>query len=263
MLVILSRPSEHYQRNDAVRFHIQPSHSSAMQVWVRPRMKFAPLMTPLLLSALGLHAAAFPRSFFPRSVPKPSFNGHVSRLGLPTPVSAPSPPCVVTIGDNEYDVSAWAPSHPGGEAALRAFHGRNATCAFFRAGHSMRAFDKLTEFVVNAAPQTIVHTAGGVSPLRKLFTKEDPLQLHKGLGAFVLIHYVYRYALALTVDPFAGLVGVGRLCRRQLAMVSMHGALSCSSLIFRTVPRKRVVGQPMIWQEFRAHNIIFAMRSLM
>lgn len=115
-----------------------------------------------------------------------------------------------------------------------------------------------------AAHQTIVHA--GVSPARKLFTKEDPLQLHKGLGIFVLLHYVYRYCLALGVlcpiDPSAGF-GAGRLRRRGLVMLAMHGALSCSSLIFSTVPRIRVVGQPMIWQEFRAHNIIFAMRSLM
>ena len=82
----------------------------------------------VLLGTLGLHAAAFPRSFFPRS----NLKAPALRRGFQqAPVDAPSIPCVVTISDNEYDVSAWAPSHPGGEAALRAFHGRNATCAFF------------------------------------------------------------------------------------------------------------------------------------
>jgi hypothetical protein len=35
-----------------------------------------------------------------------------------------------------------------------------------------------------------------------------------------------------------------------------------SSLIFRTVPRQRVVGRPVIWQEFRVHNIAFGLRSV-
>jgi hypothetical protein len=34
-----------------------------------------------------------------------------------------------------------------------------------------------------------------------------------------------------------------------------HAVLSLSSLIFESVPRERVIGKPMIWQEFRLHNI--------
>jgi hypothetical protein len=41
-----------------------------------------------------------------------------------------------------------------------------------------------------------------------------------------------------------------------------HGLLSLSSLMFHTVPRERVVGQPMIWQEYRIHNIGFGLRSV-
>jgi hypothetical protein len=41
-----------------------------------------------------------------------------------------------------------------------------------------------------------------------------------------------------------------------------HALLSISSLIFHSVPRERVVGLPMIWQEFRVHSIIFALRSI-
>ena len=41
-----------------------------------------------------------------------------------------------------------------------------------------------------------------------------------------------------------------------------HAMLSLSSLIFHTVPKERVVGKPMIWQEYRIHNIIFGLRSV-
>jgi hypothetical protein len=43
----------------------------------------------------------------------------------------------------------------------------------------------------------------------------------------------------------------------------MHGLLSTSSLIFDTVPKERVVGMPMIWQEYRVHNILFGIRSVL
>jgi hypothetical protein len=33
-------------------------------------------------------------------------------------------------------------------------------------------------------------------------------------------------------------------------------------LIFHTVPRERIVGKPMIWQEYRIHNIAFGVRSV-
>ena len=80
------------------------------------------------------------------------------------------------------------------------------------------------------------------------------------LGLFCLCHYIYRSALALTgIDPSGGL-GAGRLRRRGLVMIGAHAALSMSSLRF-VVPQERVATRPMIWQEFRAHNIVFALRS--
>jgi hypothetical protein len=41
-----------------------------------------------------------------------------------------------------------------------------------------------------------------------------------------------------------------------------HAVLRLSSLIFESVPRERVIGKPMIWQEFRLHNILFGLRSI-
>jgi hypothetical protein len=108
------------------------------------------------------------------------------------------------------------------------------------------------------------------SPLRKprwkvkLFTKEDPIGVHKYLGVFVLLHFIFRFYQMLFADPSAGL-GT-RLGRGPswipLACLVPHGLLSLSSLIFHTVPRHRVVGKPMIWQEYRVHNIAFGLRSV-
>ena len=205
----------------------------------------------------------------------PSF----SRFNFKPPPPTPPPPCILSIGDVEYDLTAWAAAHPGGEAVLHKFNGRNATEAFLRAGHSQHAHDMLRDFALPSVthPDSVSKLTGatgvvtsttttlpplqhrGVSKARKLFTHEDPLNLHKGLGVFVLLHFVYRYALCLlSGDPSAG-YGAGRLSRLGGVGLAAHAALSGSSLRFTTVPRARVVGKPMIWQEVsvmrtRAHE---------
>jgi len=182
----------------------------------------------------------------------------------PAPTSVP---CILTIGDHQYDLSAWAASHPGGLDVLRKSHGKNVTAAFLRVKHSKHAHAMLRDFRVEPAhglddAAELVPTIfeGGVGRLGKLFTHEDRFNVHKCLGVFVLLHYVYRYTISLTTDPSGGF-GAGSLRRRGLVALAAHGALSCSSLRF-SIPRARVVGKPMIWSEFRAHNICFALRSL-
>lgn len=63
-------------------------------------------------------------------------------------------------------------------------------------------------------------------------------------------------------DPAAGLGNRGHPWFSMACLVP-HALLSLSSLIFHTVPKERVVGKPMIWQEYRVHNIIFGVRSVL
>lgn len=84
------------------------------------------------------------------------------------------------------------------------------------------------------------------------FTREDPYNIHKTLGALAVFHYAYLF----TRFPFQE-----TSIERYPGRVCMHILLSVSSLQFR-VPLKRSVGErPMIWKEFRLHNIAFALRS--
>jgi hypothetical protein len=91
--------------------------------------------------------------------------------------------------------------------------------------------------------------------LHKLITKEDPIHLHKLLGAFALANYMYRYYLLF----FYGSMFLNTPL--DLGMVAIHGCLSLSSLIFH-IPRKRHAKLPMIYPEFRLHSIVFGMRSV-
>jgi cytochrome b involved in lipid metabolism len=189
-------------------------------------------------------------------------------------------PCILGINGNSYNMTAWAKAHPGGSQILAKFHNKDATKAFYATGHSHRAIEMLDEFLIDEkAPATATEvtkesspvanlTSLGMGPLararNKLFTQEDPVGIHKYSGVFVLLHFAFRYLQTWFGDPSAGFgtrMGEGSSILPLFCLIP-HTLLSLSSLIFHTVPRERIVGRPMIWQEFRAHNIIFGLRSI-
>ena len=191
-----------------------------------------------------------------------------------------SEPCILTIGNHRYNLTAWANAHPGGVAVLQKFNGKNATKAFHAAQHSEEAIAMLQAFLIDGDGVSedsgvYVHssTSSAVSTSnpkrmsrwrRKLFTKEDPVGFHKFFGVFCLLHFAFRFYQMYFQDISAGFGS--RMGRGPswvpLACLVPHALLSLSSLIFHTVPRDRVVGKPMIWKEYRIHNIGFGLRSV-
>jgi hypothetical protein len=86
--------------------------------------------------------------------------------------------------------------------ALQKFHGKDAGKAFEGAHHSAAAYDMLKNFLIDAddAPALPVAATEKASSLRKtprwrvkLFTKEDPIGVHKYLGVFCLLHFAFRF----------------------------------------------------------------------
>jgi hypothetical protein len=188
---------------------------------------------------------------------------------------------ILTMYNGRYNLTSWADHHPGGISVLRKFHHRNATLAYEKVGHSPQAKALLESFripddhddrIIEELKPTAVttNTSWRASTLTKLITKEDPFHLHKLLGIFCLLHFIYRYGLAFTGrDVSAGFGHVGgaasvspRLASTAAFMLP-HALLSSSSLLFHTVPLERVRGKPMIWKEYRWHNMAFAFRGLM
>jgi len=192
-------------------------------------------------------------------------------------------PCILTIHGAQYNVAAWAKAHPAGDRILHKFHNKDASKAFEAAAHSHRAYEMLEQFKISpdpaaaaaAAATTAVATVATAIPAtstaktilrwrQKLFTKEDPRGFHKTMGIFVLLHFFFRYSQMYFSDPSCGLgmrMGKGPSIVPALCLVP-HALLSLSSLIFHTVPKERIVGKPMIWQEYRIHNIAFGVRSV-
>jgi len=176
-------------------------------------------------------------------------------------------PCIITIGGVGLNLTSWAKAHPGGEAVLKRFHGRDATKAFEAAHHSKAAYAMLKDFRIDETEfsENSKDRKPSIPRWRaKLFTSEDPIGVHKILGVFCLLHFAFRYFQMYFGDPSAGLgtrLGQGPSWI-PLACLVPHVLLSMSSLLFKHVPRDRVVGKPMIWQEYRVHNIVFGIRSI-
>jgi cytochrome b involved in lipid metabolism len=193
--------------------------------------------------------------------------------------------CIITIDGTRYNMTAWAKAHPGGESILHKFHDKDASKVFRAVGHSQKAYSMLTKFAIVDADHGAVTSAAAASSVaakstistttipadvkgvprwrQKLFTK-DPRGIHKILGVYVLLHFLYRFSHMYFGDPSAGLgnrMGKGPGVFAALCLTP-HGLLSLSSLIFHTVPRERIVGKPMIWQEYRVHNVAFGVRSV-
>jgi len=106
-------------------------------------------------------------------------------------------------------------------------------------------------------------TSAAITPAviySKLFTREDyphkVLGVHKWLGIFSLLHYIYRFALV----PFKTDMGFSSGWQTA-TLLAMHLLLSVSSMIFK-IPKKRIVEGSRIWPEYRLHSICFACRSL-
>jgi NAD(P)H-flavin reductase len=95
--------------------------------------------------------------------------------------------------------------------------------------------------------------------ISKLVTHEDKFHLHKIFGCVSLLNYFYLlfdfFYSGATAEMTLRTVDTG-----FIGLTWVHSVLSLSALQF-LIPRTRTGIIPMIWQEFRAHSIVFAVRS--
>ena len=155
---------------------------------------------------------------------------------------------VVMIDGVDVDV-AVAREHPGGAAVLRRFHGKDASKAFHAAKHSKAALDRMRALQPEASE-------AGLARVQALHAR-GPVASPQGARAVVP-------GPLRRPHPPRDLVGGPGGRAEWLSAVPWllpHALLSLSSIKF-PVPRERIAKKPMIWQEFRMHNIIFALRSV-
>jgi len=116
------------------------------------------------------------------------------------------------------------------------------------------------EAAAEATPKAAPAAAGARSRRRRepqLLTREDKGRIHAVLGFACLAHIVVRLSLLVRGEPDMGFGGD----ELTLACLGLHALLGWSSFRFR-VPKRRTRDGTQIWEEYRAHNAIFTLRSL-
>jgi hypothetical protein len=174
---------------------------------------------------------------------------------------------IVTYSDKQYDVRSFLRSHPAGEDIILPFKDKDITEEFEAVGHSKGALRILHKYLLVCKPdidKPDIDKPNNDKPdndkpdndniiTKKLFTSEDRYNIHKGLGAFALFSFAYRY---FYIFPKYGNLGFDGTTFDILTLFS-HFALSSSSLLFHVLD-KRIVERPLIiYEEYRLHAILF------
>ena len=175
----------------------------------------------------------------------------------------------VIINNSLYDITTFIPEHPGGPSVFGSNHNdsdnNDITEKFNEVGHSEYAVNLLGNYKVADISDDDPQFRPGCkleynkTKISKLVTHEDKFHIHKFMGTISILNYFYLFFdcfySGATADMSIRSVDTG-----FIALTWVHAALSLSALQF-LIPRTRTGILPMIWQEFRAHSIIFAVRS--
>jgi len=200
---------------------------------------------------------------------------------------------IITINNNQYDVTEFMNEHPGGKNVFK--NGADMTKEFNKVGHSKEAVKMLEKYLIKpnhelSKPDTQIENDTlkckdkepnekkelnlddisiysflkykfKNSKLSKLFTHEDYLNIHKILGVIVLCNYLF-----CTFDCFySGCKGEFTLRKKDcyfFLLLILHVILSLSSLQFH-IPLEYNYTAITITQQYRLHSILFVFRSFL
>ena len=174
-----------------------------------------------------------------------------------------------------YDVAKFLNEHPGGKKLIVELTGKSIDAPFDDEGHSKTAqsyfgtrvpqIGIILEEIVAEKLEIEYDVANKNSfccsrkyIIKKLFTKEDPLYLHKTFGLLALLSFIYRYCYVL---PMQGNLGFDGHWFDYLTL-AVHMALSSSSIIFHVLPQRMIKRPLVIWEEYRLHAIVFTLRCI-
>ncbi|CAB9529655.1 expressed unknown protein [Seminavis robusta] len=92
----------------------------------------------------------------------------------------------------------------------------------------------------------------------QLFTKDDPLHLHKTLGFACLLSYAFRFARAGAEQD----MGFATHPEWTIPTILLHLSLNLSSLEFKIPTQRITTDGGRIWPQYRLHSLVFLSRSL-
>jgi NAD(P)H-flavin reductase len=178
----------------------------------------------------------------------------------------------IIINNNVYDITTFIQEHPGGPEVFKLDEKNGSknefvdfTHKFNDVGHSEYAVNLLENYKVDELSEDDPRFNGSnkleynKTKILKLVTHEDKFHVHKIFGIVSLLNYFY-----LLFDFFysgaRAEITLRNIDSSFIGLTWVHSSLSLSALQF-LIPRTRTGIIPMIWQEFRAHSIVFAVRS--
>jgi hypothetical protein len=91
----------------------------------------------------------------------------------------------------------------------------------------------------------------------KLISREDRFQLHKTLGLYCTLHYIYRYYNEIRYDDM-----LFKSDYTSLISVVPHFILPLTSFLFHVLSKRIITKPTMIWREMQLHSIVFTSRSI-
>ena len=149
---------------------------------------------------------------------------------------------LIAYRDEQYEISDFLDEHPAGRAILLPFRNKSITNAFESVGHSALAKKILAKHKFKKENETMIpdHLKDPRKKvdfkfwIRKLFTPEDPMFLHKFFGLLSLSSFAYRYCYALPMNGNLGIDGTAF----DLLTLFVHFMLSSSSLIFHVISKR-------------------------
>lgn len=177
----------------------------------------------------------------------------------------------IIINNNIYDITTFINEHPGGPDVFKSRTDTDTTPdlthKFNEVGHSEYAVNLLGNYKVDELSEDDPRfnrnhkLEYNKTKISKLITHEDKFHIHKTMGIVSLLNYFY-----LLFDCFYSGATAEMTLRSVdggfIGLTWVHSILSLSALQF-LIPRTRTGILPMIWQEFRAHSIVFAVRSFL
>jgi hypothetical protein len=170
----------------------------------------------------------------------------------------------IILANNIYDITEFVKEHPGGSELF--INNSDMTEEFNHSRHSSHAISLLSNFKsIELSNTDHRYTDNSIltfnqTKVSKLFTHEDTFNIHKICGLIVLINFICLF-IDFCLTGFVGIISYRNVNIWFIALTWVHGLLSLSSFQF-LVPKDRTGILPMIWQEFRAHSSIFALRSI-
>ncbi len=181
----------------------------------------------------------------------------------------------VIINNNIYDITTFISEHPGGAAVFTKYASAESTAdnipdlteKFNEVGHSEYAVNLLGNYKVEELSEDDPRFKRdhrleyNKTKISKLITHEDKFHIHKTMGVISLLNYFYLLFDCLYSGATAEMT-LRSVDGSFIGLTWVHTILSLSALQF-LIPRTRTGILPMIWQEFRAHSIVFAVRSFL